>query len=228
MKNKYIVLTGPTGAGKTAVIESLIKQFPIEVIGLDSCQVFTFFRIATGRDDSRNFLRHLCCFLEPNETMTEESYVSKALSIIKEIELNNKVPVFEGGSRSLLKALSKAIPLRIIGLKVPDADYLIRSLEKRVEGYFKKGIIEEAKAGLEMGYRNTVVMKSPEVFPPVFDYLEKKISLEQAKDTMVNAMLDMHRAQMYFFSRMDITWVEKSGNYLNCIANIFRENIDRK
>ncbi len=224
MNNKYVVLTGATGVGKTAVIESLIKQFPFEVIGLDSCQAFTFFRIATGRDDSRNFLRYLCCFLEPYETMTPGSYVSKALSIVREIELKNKVPIFEGGSRSLLKALSEALPLFIIGLKAPDTGYIINRLKKRVAGYFENGIIEEAKAGLELGYRDTVVMKSPEVFPPIFDYLEGKISREQAGEAMVKAMLDMHRAQMAFFSHMDITWVEKSGNYLERISGIIRES----
>lgn len=223
MKKKYIVLTGATGIGKTAVIESLIKQFPFEVIGLDSCQAFTFFRIATGRDDSKNFLRYLTCFLEPYETMTPESYVSKALSVIREIELKNKIPVFEGGSRSLLRALSGTIPLFIIGLKPVNNDYIINSLRKRVDGYFKNGIIEETKAGLELGYQDTVVMKSPEVFPPIIDFLEEKISLEQAKEVMVKAMLDMHQAQMEFFNNMDIVWVEKTGNYIEIIAEMIRK-----
>jgi tRNA A37 N6-isopentenylltransferase MiaA len=225
MKKKYIVLTGATGVGKTAVIESVIKQFPFEVIGLDSCQAFTFFRIATGRGDSKNFLRYLTCFLEPYETMTPGSYVSKALSVIREIELKKKIPIFEGGSRSLLKALSEKIPLFIIGLKAVNNNYIINRLRKRVDGYFENGIIEETKAGLELGYQDTIVMKSPEVFPPIIDYLEGRISLEQAKQVMVKAMLDMHHAQMEFFSHMDIVWVEKAGNYLEYIIKIIRENV---
>lgn len=208
------ILTGPTGVGKTLYVNALLESLPIHVINLDSYQVFAFFRVGPGRTDGLYAdRRHLYGYLSPHERLTVPSYLASTRAVVDELEMAGHVPLFEGGSRSLLTALRSELPLKIFGLRPPDRPgWREERLRRRIDGYFEKeALIREVEEGLRRGYGNTQVMCDPLVYMQTRDYLAGRCSLEEVKLQMLDGMLKMQDQQMAIFSQMDITWLDLDG-----------------
>jgi len=65
-----ILLMGPTASGKTAVAMDLSRRFPVELISVDSAQVFRDMDIGTAKPDAPTlaaFPHHLIDLISPQE-----------------------------------------------------------------------------------------------------------------------------------------------------------------
>lgn len=213
MKNmrRIPVLTGPTGVGKTLYVNALLDALPLHVVNMDSYQVFAFFCVGPGRSDARYLdRRSLYGYLSPHEQLNPTSYVRSVRAVVDELELAGCIPLFEGGSRSLLSLLQKEMPLQIFGLRPPNKPgWRQERLRRRVEGYFvNNALIREIEEGIRRGYADTQVMRDPLVYMQTRNYLAGKLSLDELKQQMIDGMLKMQDDQLEVFSRMSIRWVE--------------------
>ena len=69
MKNKLIVLTGPTAAGKTDLSIKLAKKIDGEIISADSVQVYKGFDIGSAKitpDEMQGVPHHMIDVYEPD------------------------------------------------------------------------------------------------------------------------------------------------------------------
>lgn len=98
----FIVITGPTGVGKTDLVTSLAQtlSFPIEVVNIDTGQLYTPLTIGTAKPDlsKQQVPHHMFDIIVAPEDYTASVYRNEVLTVMREITKRGAVPVLVGGS----------------------------------------------------------------------------------------------------------------------------------
>ena len=107
MKNKYILVHGPTGVGKSATIEQIGATLPIEIVNCDVGQFYTPFSIGTAKPDWRSstIAHHLFDVIDTPENFSVVKYRELITQKMSEIRNRGNVPVLVGGSGFYGKSL---------------------------------------------------------------------------------------------------------------------------
>ena len=104
---KIIVITGPTGVGKTKLSVELAKKFSGEIINGDAMQVYKGLNIGTAKikeEEKENIPHHLFDIKEVTEEYTIYHYQKDARKIIDEVIKRNNTPIIVGGTALYIKA----------------------------------------------------------------------------------------------------------------------------
>ncbi len=107
-----ILLMGPTASGKTAAAMALARRFPVELISVDSAQVFRDMNVGTAKPDTATlaeFPHHLIDILSPEETYSAARFREEALALMAQITARGKVPLLVGGTMLYFKALLEGL-----------------------------------------------------------------------------------------------------------------------
>lgn len=100
-----IVITGPTGTGKTELSLYLAKKLNGEIINADSTQVYKGLDIATNKiKDKQNIPHHLFDIKDITEDYTVYEYQKDARKCIDDILRRKKTPILVGGTGLYIKA----------------------------------------------------------------------------------------------------------------------------
>ncbi|CAK8576328.1 unnamed protein product [Lathyrus sativus] len=105
---KVVVITGPTGSGKSKLAVDLASHFPLEVINSDSMQVYTGLDILTNKlpfSEQNGVPHHLLGTVNPNTEFTAKAFRDSAIPIIDAILSRNHLPVIVGGTNYYIQAL---------------------------------------------------------------------------------------------------------------------------
>ncbi len=104
MKDKLLVICGPTATGKTQLAASIAKKFDGELISADSRQVYRGMDITTGKDrpDVPVWLYDV---VEPDEAFSVSRWISLAKEAIANMVKRKKLPIVVGGTGLYIKAL---------------------------------------------------------------------------------------------------------------------------
>jgi tRNA dimethylallyltransferase len=100
-KKPLIILTGPTGAGKTALSIKLSKAVNGEIISADSMQVYRNMDIGTAKikpDEMEGIPHYLIDILDPDEEFNVVKFQKYAKKYIKKIYEHNHIPILVGGT----------------------------------------------------------------------------------------------------------------------------------
>jgi tRNA dimethylallyltransferase len=107
MKQRYILIHGPTGVGKSAAIDAIGKDLSIEVVNCDVGQFYRPFSIGTAKPDWRNAAipHHLFDIIEEPYDFSVIEYRNLIKTKIEEILKRGNTPVLVGGSGFYGKSL---------------------------------------------------------------------------------------------------------------------------
>ncbi|HDD35590.1 MAG TPA: tRNA (adenosine(37)-N6)-dimethylallyltransferase MiaA [Candidatus Desulfofervidus auxilii] len=112
MKPKIVILTGPTGVGKTALSLYLAKRFDAEIINADSMQIYRYMDIGTAKpslEERKTVPHHLIDIKNPDEDYDAAQYRRDADLAIKDILSRGKHTLIVGGTMLYLKVLTKGL-----------------------------------------------------------------------------------------------------------------------
>ena len=104
---KIIVITGPTGVGKTKLSVSLAKLLDGEIINADSMQVYKGLDIGTAKikeSEKEGVPHHLFDICELDDDYNIYRYQQDARKVIEDILSRNKVAILVGGSGLYIKS----------------------------------------------------------------------------------------------------------------------------
>ncbi len=112
-----LFLMGPTASGKTDLALSLRDHLPVELISVDSAQIYRGMDIGTAKPDAETLARHphrLIDIRDPADPYSVADFVTDARREIAEIITAGKIPLLVGGSmlyfRALLDGLAELPP----------------------------------------------------------------------------------------------------------------------
>jgi tRNA dimethylallyltransferase len=96
-----LLLTGPTGAGKTEWAIHLAERAPVEIVSVDSALVYRGLDVGTAKPAARVRARlphHLIDICDPAESYSAGRFVTDALECIRSIQARRRVPLLVGGT----------------------------------------------------------------------------------------------------------------------------------
>ncbi|HET9701275.1 MAG TPA: tRNA (adenosine(37)-N6)-dimethylallyltransferase MiaA [Burkholderiales bacterium] len=118
-----ILILGPTASGKSALAMEIARALPVEIISVDSGQIYRGMDIGTakpGAQERAAVPHHLLDILEPDEAYSAGRFRDDALALMREISGRGNVPLLAGGTMLYFKALLEGLN------ELPQADPAIR------------------------------------------------------------------------------------------------------
>jgi len=103
---------GPTASGKSAVALELAARLPIEIVSVDSAQVYRGMDIGTAKPDGETRARvrhHLLDLIDPDQAYSAARFRIDALAAIADIRARGRVPLLVGGTMLYFKALREGL-----------------------------------------------------------------------------------------------------------------------
>jgi tRNA dimethylallyltransferase len=119
-----VLIAGPTGAGKTDLALELAGRFPVEIVSVDSAQVYRGMDIGTAKPSAATRARvphHLIDVCDPAEAYSAGRFRRDALDLIGAIRARGRLPLLVGGTMLYFRALMHGIA------PLPEADPVVRA-----------------------------------------------------------------------------------------------------
>ncbi len=107
-----VLLLGPTASGKSALAMQLAEKIPLEIVSVDSAQVYRGMDIGTAKPsaaDRAAVPHHLIDIRDPSEPYSAAEFVWDATVAIREIRTRGKLPLLVGGTMLYAKALREGL-----------------------------------------------------------------------------------------------------------------------
>jgi tRNA dimethylallyltransferase len=158
MRKTLIVLTGPTGIGKTAIAIKIAGYFNTEIVSSDSRQIFKELKIGTAVPTSKELAAAKHHFIHSHsitENYNASRYETEVLQLLEMLFAKKNIVLLVGGSMLYIDAVCKGID------KMPDIDPEIRTALKT---QLKEEGLESLRLQLKKQdpkYYKTVDLKNP-------------------------------------------------------------------
>jgi tRNA dimethylallyltransferase len=164
---RALLILGPTASGKSALAMALAARWPVEIVSVDSAQVYRGLDIGTAKPgplERRQVPHHLIDIRDPADPYSAARFVADAVPLIAQIRERGRLPLLVGGTmlyaRALLSpfdALPPADPAIRRKLELEAAEVGWPALHRRIEeldpataGRIKPGDQQRIQRALEV------------------------------------------------------------------------------
>lgn len=158
MSKYLVVLTGPTGIGKSSIAIKLALHFNTEIVSCDSRQIFKELSIGTAvptQEELASIKHHFIHSHSVTENYNASRFETEALLLINKLFLKHDIIFLVGGSMLYIDAICKGIDL------MPDVDPDIRnSLKEQLKDEGLESLRFKLKK-LDPDYYKRVDLKNP-------------------------------------------------------------------
>ena len=103
-----ILITGPTGSGKSDLSVALAKKLHTEIISADSVQVYRGFTIGSGKitpQETEGIVHHLIDIKDPHEFYSAADFYEASAPIFEDLWHARKIPIVCGGTALYIHSL---------------------------------------------------------------------------------------------------------------------------
>jgi tRNA dimethylallyltransferase len=119
-----VLLLGPTACGKSAFALTLADEVPLEIVSIDSAQIYRGMDIGTAKPSVAERTRvphHLIDIRDPTEPYSAADFVRDATRAIDDIRSRGRLPLVVGGTMMYAKALREGLS------ELPSANEAVRA-----------------------------------------------------------------------------------------------------
>jgi len=138
-----IFIMGPTASGKTDLAIALRKHLPVDLISVDSAQVYRQLDIGSAKPDATTLTEHphrLIDIRDPAEAYSVAEFLKDATEQMAEITAAGRIPLLVGGSMLYFKILLKGLS------DLPEANQGVRDLiQQRADEFGWPSLYDELK-----------------------------------------------------------------------------------
>ncbi|WP_219909429.1 tRNA (adenosine(37)-N6)-dimethylallyltransferase MiaA [Nitrosovibrio sp. Nv4] len=116
---------GPTASGKSDIALGIARYLPVEIVSVDSAQVYRHMDIGTAKPDAESLAavpHHLIDLIEPQARYSAAQFLSDALGAMREIMQRGNIPLLTGGTMLYFTALLDGLS------ELPSADSGVREI----------------------------------------------------------------------------------------------------
>ncbi|MDU8964999.1 MAG: tRNA (adenosine(37)-N6)-dimethylallyltransferase MiaA [Clostridium sp.] len=109
MKEKVLVIAGPTAVGKTDLSIKLAKELNGEIISTDSMQIYKYMDIGSAKitkEEMCSVPHHMIDVVDPSTPFSVADYKEMAQKCIDDIISRGKLPILTGGTGLYINALT--------------------------------------------------------------------------------------------------------------------------
>ena len=107
-----VVLLGPTASGKTSLALELAERFNLEILNIDSRQLYAEMDVGTAKPTAEQQARvkhHLLNLRRPDQPITLQEFQQEALAAVNRSLAKRGVAFLVGGSGLYIKALTRGM-----------------------------------------------------------------------------------------------------------------------
>jgi tRNA dimethylallyltransferase len=120
---RALALLGPTASGKSGAALRLAEEFALEIVSVDSAQVYRGMDVGTAKPSAAERARvphHLIDLRDPADAYCAAQFVQDARAAIEAIRARGRLPLLVGGTMLYAKALREGLA------ELPPADPEVR------------------------------------------------------------------------------------------------------
>ena len=225
MKNKVLIIAGPTAVGKTNLSIELAKKLNGEIVSTDSMQIYRYMDIGSAKitkEEMDGVKHHMIDVVNPDTPFSVAEYKNLASKCIEDIISRGKLPILVGGTGLYINALTCNMDFTEAESDIEYRKELEELADKYGNEYIHKMLKDiDEKSYNDIHYNNRKrVIRALEVYK----LTNKPFSSFNLGDELYNGpydvkyfVLNMNREKLYDRINLRVDIMIKNGLIEECI-----------
>ena len=191
-----VALLGPTASGKTALALEIAEHFQLDILNIDSRQLYREMDIGTAKptaDQQQRVKHHLLNLRAPDQPITLQEFQQEAAEAVSQVLKTRGVAFLAGGSGLYLKALTQglqppAVPpqnelrLQLRELGQPNCHQLLQQADPQAAAKIAPADAVRTQRALEVLYASGKPMSEQQsANPPPWRVLELGLNPQELR-----------------------------------------------